>query len=262
MSITTEVITVSPVLAKNWLSRNIQHNRKVKKSTVAHFAKLMANSLWKLNGEAIKFDANGNLVDGQHRLYACLQAGVAFQTLVVRGLSQQDFYTLDGRGVRRVADFIDSTDRTTKASIIQALYRYQNGNEVSHSSGNTGAAPIEAMSMYESQRELIDLGNRYANRLRDFGAPSVLGFAALYYSSLSPKKDKQKVDRFVDDVCSGIGLNYGDPALTLRERLLKLRASKSKVTKEITMGFFMRAYCAYRDGKKLFKLPAQKVEYD
>lgn len=103
MRITTETIT--PEIARDWLQHNIQ-NRAVKPWRVTGYAEDMKAGRWPLNGETIKFDEDGRLIDGQHRLLACIEAGIPFTSLVVRGLHPTARRTVDGGIIRTPADVL------------------------------------------------------------------------------------------------------------------------------------------------------------
>lgn len=77
-----EIIT--PEKAREYLKRNCRNNRKIGERRVQNYAKDMAAGAWQLNGEAIKFNKDGILIDGQHRLLAVIKAGVPIKMLVIR----------------------------------------------------------------------------------------------------------------------------------------------------------------------------------
>lgn len=88
------VETITPELAKAYLEANT-HNRPISRATVAEYADAIREGHWLFNGEAIKFDWNEQLVDGQHRLGAIVKAGKAISILVIRNLDPEAFKTLD-----------------------------------------------------------------------------------------------------------------------------------------------------------------------
>ncbi len=53
---------------------------------MAEYANAMKSGEWKYNGESIKVCTDGSLLDGQHRLEACIESGVTFDTLLVTNL--------------------------------------------------------------------------------------------------------------------------------------------------------------------------------
>lgn len=83
--ITVHRMVVIPEVAAAWLTNNHQH-RRISKTKVAEYRKMMSSDGWKLNGKTIVFDFNGKLVGGQHRLSACVASKEAFETLVVCGV--------------------------------------------------------------------------------------------------------------------------------------------------------------------------------
>lgn len=90
---------ITPEEAKEYLSHNIENNRTINSSKVKIFANDMKNGAWQLNGEAIRFNEMGKLVDGQHRLSAIIQAGVPVTMVVMRNIGKD--CTLFDRGTIR-----------------------------------------------------------------------------------------------------------------------------------------------------------------
>ena len=98
-----EVLTITPDLAASWLARG-GVNRKLREHYITKLVADMLRGEWRLNGEAIKLDTHGRVRDGQHRLTAIARSGVTIQSLVVRGISEKAFDTLDSGRTRSVAD--------------------------------------------------------------------------------------------------------------------------------------------------------------
>lgn len=87
MTITQETIT--PKMAQEYLKCNVANYRSISRQRVMSYSNDMLNGSWQSNGEAIKFDEQGNLLDGQHRLHAIVKAGVPVNMIVIRGLGQE-----------------------------------------------------------------------------------------------------------------------------------------------------------------------------
>ena len=79
-----KVMTITPQMAAEWLNHNFC-NRKLSLSVANKYARDMASGRWELNGEAISFDCDGNLKNGQHRLKAACIANVSFTSVVTFG---------------------------------------------------------------------------------------------------------------------------------------------------------------------------------
>src|SRR5690606_39031073 len=59
---------------------------------------------WQITGEAIKFDTNGALADGQHRLSAVVESGASVDMLVVRGVAPEAQTVMDSGAKRTASD--------------------------------------------------------------------------------------------------------------------------------------------------------------
>lgn len=117
----TEVIT--PDVAKCYLEHN-DINRIPNKGQIAFYARMMQNGEWQLNGEAIVFAEGGRLIDGQHRLMACVYANVPFETLVVRGVQESVFTTIDKGRTRTHGDVLKISGITNSNQIAATIVKY------------------------------------------------------------------------------------------------------------------------------------------
>lgn len=78
-------------------------NRKVKVKNANKIAKAVATGKFVATGETIIFDSNGDLQNGQHRIYGVCKGGKPIVALVVRGSNPRNFTKID-RGATRGAD--------------------------------------------------------------------------------------------------------------------------------------------------------------
>lgn len=99
----SEVTTISPADATNWLRANCK-NRPVRKSHVEFLARQIKNGQWQVNGQAIIIADNEQVLDGQHRLLAIIEAGVPIKSMVVYGVPEAAFATIDTGAVRTASD--------------------------------------------------------------------------------------------------------------------------------------------------------------
>lgn len=101
-----QVETITPEKAREYLKANTNNYRKLSRARVYKYAEDMKSGRWQLNGEAIAFDENGVLKDGQHRLAAIVFAKVPVKTAVVRGVDESvDIYDVgSGRTINQIAN--------------------------------------------------------------------------------------------------------------------------------------------------------------
>lgn len=102
MKITREKIT--PAKAKAMLEKN-DNNRIIKKPRVNSFAAIMEAGKWKEdNGETLTIDINDDMLNGQHRLNALVDADVSLYFWVARGADPEVKNTIDTGKSRTVSD--------------------------------------------------------------------------------------------------------------------------------------------------------------
>lgn len=88
--ISVSLETITPDCAKEMLDKHTG-GRHLKIHHINKLADAMKNGKWIMNGEAIKITSDDQVVDGLHRLFACIQADVPFETVVVRGIDPSMF---------------------------------------------------------------------------------------------------------------------------------------------------------------------------
>lgn len=96
----SETITVTPEMAKKWLATNTKGNRPTSSRVVGCYARDMAAGRWQLTHQGIAFNKTGELVDGQHRLAAIVEADVPVEMVVSTGFDVEYDSPLDQGRVR------------------------------------------------------------------------------------------------------------------------------------------------------------------
>ncbi len=106
--IQTTFMNITPDIASQWLEGNVR-NRRIDQRHVECLAQEMLAGRWNTTHQGIAFDTNGTLVDGQHRLWAILQAGCAIRMAVSFGVPAGNIDAIDGMKARRVVDRMSLT---------------------------------------------------------------------------------------------------------------------------------------------------------
>ena len=94
----TDNVVVTPKKATAWL--NITKASGFKNRAINHVLldKLCADlraGKWIPNAETIKLDKEGVVIDGQHRLIACVKTGISFIASVAKNVDREAFSTID-----------------------------------------------------------------------------------------------------------------------------------------------------------------------
>lgn len=94
---------VTPKMAKEWLEHN-PNNRHIKMSRVEAYVRDMKAGKWLLTHQGIAFDKDGNLLDGQHRLFAIALSGVPCMMTVFTDMPREYMVAVDTGGPRTSTD--------------------------------------------------------------------------------------------------------------------------------------------------------------
>ena len=69
--IVSRIITVTPELAREFVSHNL-NNRRLSQKIVEIYASRMKKGKWEINNDDLGFDTEGRMLNGQHRCWACI----------------------------------------------------------------------------------------------------------------------------------------------------------------------------------------------
>lgn len=239
----TELKEITPAIATEMLTKNTR-NRPANVHHVKRLARQMELGKWKINGDTICFNGD-RLIDGQHRLLACVQSGVTIQTLVVDGIDSDAFDTKDIGKRRTPADTLATNGEINCKSLAAAVcvidrYMTSRMDKRVRYENNEVEALLEE---YPEVRDSINICRKTAGLLPQ----SVL--VACHY--LFARKDKEMADDFVGKLLRGMNLTDGDPVYLLRERLLKNSISSLKLPPTSIAAIIIKAWNAKRSGTTL-----------
>lgn len=248
---TVDVVMVTPKTAKQWLKNNTR-NRRLNNTTVDRFANEMKAGAWRLNGETVKFDNFGTLLDGQHRLHAVIKYGHPIRFHVVYNLPAEDdlFTTIDTGTPRSNASALGLAgvkNASTVASSI-AFMKATTGGDNGYI--NAKVSNSEVLDRYRRNPgkwdEIAKIVND--NALRGFLRKPALGFFLWQAMDV----DKEAALQFVDMLKTGANLTEKHPVLTLRNALFApTHETNNKLIRFNQYSKVCRAWNAWRSGKTL-----------
>ena len=115
-------VNVTPEMAKQWLLSN-NFNRPLKPRLVENYVRQILAGNWRRTHQGIAFDAEGVLLDGQHRLHAILQSGQTVPMLIFLNENQAAHESIDGGKKRSFLDVVrlELLDNTIKEKHLCVL---------------------------------------------------------------------------------------------------------------------------------------------
>jgi hypothetical protein len=255
-----EVMTVTPDLAREWTVLNTR-NRPVRYTKVAQYARDMQAGKWLLNGETVKIATDGTILDGQHRLYACMQAEAPFDTIVIRGLPMEAQDTIDTGMTRKFADQLalrGDVNTALLGAIARWTFKWLHGVKMT---GPADAEPThnELFALLEADpaiREACTFAIAARPRFKSVTG-SVWGMAWLLFHG----SDDLAAEVFLEKVLSGEDIGSGHPALAFRNRIWNAREAGERLTQYQQLAYMIIAWNAFKDDRqlKIVKFPNAKL---
>lgn len=240
MAIFSNIETVTPETASIILANN-PNNRTVSKTKTNEYASLMAAGMWALNGQALIIDEDGALIDGQHRLHACMISGVPFQSLVVRGIPSTAKITIDRGRVRTIGDDISMAGipyGNAIAACVSRLFQI--------ATGNVGVNSPPAMTWDFVQRNpFIATAVKEGMKCKYGCGP---GASALYF--IAERRSLRHIgDKMITTLFTGEPAYHNDPFFVLRERSIAVAQKRQPLTRGMRMELEASAWDAFRNGE-------------
>jgi hypothetical protein len=255
-----EVMTITPEIAQEWTVLNTR-NRPVRYTKVAQYARDMEAGRWLLNGETIKIATDGTILDGQHRLYACMQAEVPFETIVIRGLPVEAQDTIDTGMARKFADQLTlrgEVNTPLLGAIARWAFKWLHGVRMT-GSADRDPTHNEMFALMEAEpriREACTFAVSARTRFKSVTG-SVWGMAWLLFHG----SDHLAAEVFLEKVLSGEDIGSGHPALAFRNRIWNAREAGERLTQYEQLAYLIIAWNAFKDDRplKIVKFPNAKL---
>ncbi len=255
------IMTITPDLAKLMLERNLDTNRTQSGFHIGMYRREIAEHRMTITNQGIGFDMNGRLCDGQHRLQACVQSAVAFDSVVVFGLSPDAFMYVDS-GYKRTAGHKLGMDGFPEKNNLAAAARAVLMAELSgirleekpstlglQPLGNTHDNRIPDEFIVDFCREtpaFVEMRKWYQTYIHFKPVPRATQHAVHW---LIQKKHPQLAGPFMEQFALGESLNRTDNVYRLREHLLLLHMSGKRLYKAWVMAWMIDAFNDTRRGK-------------
>lgn len=258
---------ITPDMAAQWMKDHQQavaakraagggtarDNRPVRWGDVAKYARDMTAGNWRRNGETVKRATDGTVPDGQHRLYACMQAEVPFWSLVVTGVAPDAQDTIDTGIRRKLSDQLaigNEKNAVILASVARWSLRWLHGVRGGTSRGG-GFDPTysEVLDFIELTPQLRD-ATQFAVHAREVFKPvraSVYGVAWMLFNGINDIAAKV----FLDGVTAGADLPAGHSALAFRTRMLNAALSDERLNESEQLALMIFAWNAFREDRKM-----------
>lgn len=206
------VFDVTPELAAIMLEANID-NRPLRKSRIQRFAKIMKEKRWVLIAQGISFNRRGELNNGQHRLNAVVESGVAVRLNITFGEAPEAKIATDNGAPRNGADALWTAGHTQVVKLQSAARLIWNIERGSAKGGF--AIENDELLRFVKKRPGITESVQAADTVYKDVRCSPAGLAAAHFL-ISKKHDPSTFFRILKE-----GVSSRTPIGKLRDKLMK-----------------------------------------
>ena len=205
--------------------------------------------------------AGGKLLDGQHRLHAVIEAGLPIQSVVVYGMDDEAFRTMDTGKARTGGDTLSVTGVGNHNHIAAAIRRIMDrfGSKRMVVDRKTVRISNSAyLSFYEENKKDIDDLWIMCHTWAREGSKIISVSEAMAYIFLLREEDMLAYD-FIEEVLIGLRKNpKSNAAQTLRKKIVDSRLSNQQIRDAAKMNWFLSAFRNYVAGRNVSKIIIRK----
>lgn len=254
--VTTDIVDLTPALAAEWLGAN-HHNRNVRPVKVRAYARDIADGRWTFAADPIRFDWNRNMIDGQHRCLAVIEAGVPIRQLVVTGLDPDAQTVMDSGARRSAADALRfkgyEHEVGTLAAVAKAWTAWD-GGQFARSAAATlpDLTTAEVLAWVDAHPEVQEAATFARRVYRGIGStPTALTLAFMVLADI----DSRLAIEFFESAAEARTHGRGDPRYAMLRAFQNVRTSSVARAAGVNLSLIFRAWNAWVSGKTVTTFP-------
>lgn len=260
----THIVTITPNIAKKLLEMSDKrHQRKINIKHVTFLTREMKKGNFTFNGDSIRQDTEGNIIDGQHRLTACINSGMKFNTLFIKGLDTEQILTINtGQRIRSNADILEIAHKKKYKYANQIAGAVKMIIKLNHNHYNISGA--KDTNSHASSTDFLEFCDNNPNifefvetEMRIYSNGDKLITPSIYLACKwqIQKLNKHAADKFFQLLSDGIGLKVEHPVFNLRKKLInhKLKKNRFLNTKDMILSIY-RVWNAFMNDEILTKI--------
>lgn len=236
-------------------------NRTISKVNVASLVRDMKNGKWVGHvGDEVTVDSEGQLNNGQHRLRAIVEAGIAQPVKMCFGMTKQARAAEGSGRSKSGADLISfkygagAKNKEARAAALRLLYGFlHDQTRPKVFSGNHKPTHSEFADVEEAFGDSIYESLKFVNQ-QDIQTITVESNAAFLHFILKHSKFGVKAaNEFFEKLGRGANLSSDDPVMIVRQRFIKdaqnQKTLRHQSNKDSALGLIIKAWNASMDGK-------------
>lgn len=254
----TEIREVTPMVAAEMLKNN-NNNRRLSEKHVNFLSQEMNNGNWLFDGQPLRFDGFGRILDGQHRLNAVIKSKTCQKFLIVSGLTQETFKVMDTGKIRNAADafsILGAQYSTDLSSVSRFILSFKIG-EGSHT--KTKISNTDLLNWYE-QNPIINEMIITASNLNTESGKFITRSTICSFLYLFSERHQEQAKDFIYKLCTGLGVELKSPIYALRKKLISDKMNTLKMPPRYKNAIIIKAWNLCRKNKTAVYLKFSETE--
>lgn len=275
-----ELKTVTPAIAKQWISKNTKNRKSAGSSRVCSYTRQMLDGVWGFSGQPIIFSDTDILLDGGGRVSAVIASNCPILSTVIYGVPEEAFAIMDSIKSRSFKDVLEAShilDGETNtvigyvASMTKRIMEWTNERYGSHGASTTRISSnhIECLNFVEEN--LIQLREcakacaemRGSHREKLMSKKDYIG-SFMGYLTIIKGWDFTDVYKFFDELTNvhSVVRAEGNPIAMLRTYLYMSYGNERPlhITDEERFHMFSRSWNEYCMGNEVKRFNLKKCK--
>lgn len=228
-------------------------NRNVRDEKVHALARAMLTGQWRHDAlDPIRIDEDGQLLDGQHRLWAIVESNVDLQFAVVKGIATKTIEVMDTGAPRKLSDLLRIRNEPYPNDLASALTLYgtwRRTGVINRSGGRHYHQTItESLTLLRDHPTLRDsiIEGKKISRILKGGAGR---WATVFHILMPINPDDARL--FFERIKTGEHLDAMSPIFALRKRVMQDADAHMKMPPREYTALIFKAWNFYRAGKEI-----------
>ncbi len=248
---------LTPKDARSFLE-TVVRNRSLNQVTVNKYYNDMVSNRWTFAGDPIRFDDDGHMLDGSHRMTALAKCpeDTKITFVVMMGLSPESQFAMDQGRIRQTGAQLQMRgvkNATLVSAGVRLYLAWQQGwlfKDKKVIQEKITTAVIEEWVEHNSQA--VDALQPILTTVQRSNCPGSVAYAAaLIFADI----DLDACAEFFFLLHRGAGFNH--PITALDKRLQRIRRERTVLPQKDLLGMLIQTWNAWRNGRELqkFQLP-------
>jgi hypothetical protein len=237
---------VTPAQAKQWLETSNTHNRALSRAKVSRFVNYLKTGFWKHTHHGIAFSEGGVLLDGQHRLTAVAESGIAAIFDVTFNASSDIQAAIDVEGGRTPEQCLKLGMGLDVGKDVVSIARMMI-DPIANTKPSVGTLHTFILMYNEPIQWAHSIFTSHIKQVTT--APL---FATVARASVT--EDRERLNQFARCLMSGIIADQGDVAAVRLVRVLTSSRTGSNGSRSEVYRYCQRAVRAFLDREPIDKL--------